>query len=161
MPIGPPWSTWTCRENDSGRNENFGYASPEPVENQSGELLAVGNPYILDLGGVLEKPASFSNLRIEPVDRAAFVSPYLFQVSRGHRLGGGDGSLVPIAPDGIDIIMFRERLEQLRNISGHNVYRASGEIARVEELIEIARDQGILFGRYRDHRVSDRNQRQH
>src|SRR5205807_8481524 len=134
--------------------ENFGYASPEPVENQSGELLTVGNPDVFDLGGVLEKPASLSNLRIEPVDRPAFVGPDLLQISCGHRFCGGDGGLVPVAPDCIDIIMFRERLEQLRNISSHNVHRASGEIARIEQLIKIAGNKRKFFRRYCDHRVS-------
>src|SRR5258708_36250397 len=44
-------------------------------------LFAVRNPDVLHLGGVLQKPASLSQLGVEPVDGAAFVCPKLLQIA--------------------------------------------------------------------------------
>src|ERR1700683_1179302 len=48
-------------------------------------LFAVRNPNIFHLRGMLEKPAPFGQLRIEPVDGSAFVGPDLFQIADRHR----------------------------------------------------------------------------
>ena len=80
-------------------------------------LFAVGNPDIFHLRGVLQKPASFRDSRIEPVDRAAFVGPDLLQISDGHGFRRSSDGLVSVAPDGIDVIVLRQHLEQLRRRS--------------------------------------------
>ena len=53
---------------------------------------------------------------------AAFVGPDLLEVPGGHGLGGGNGSFVSIAPDGVNVVVFGEGLQQLRNVAGDNVY---------------------------------------
>src|SRR5216684_5324231 len=73
-------------------------------------LFAVWNPDVLDLGGVLKKPAALSQLGVEPVDSAALVRPNLLQIADRHRLGCGGAALIAKAPDGIDIVVFGERL---------------------------------------------------
>src|SRR2546423_5868012 len=45
------------------------------------ELLAVGDPDILHLSGVLEKPSALCLLHIEPVNGAAFIGKDLLQIS--------------------------------------------------------------------------------
>ena len=42
-----------------------------------GVLFPVRHPDILDLHGVIEKPAAFTLLRVEPVDGPAFVGEHL------------------------------------------------------------------------------------
>src|ERR1022692_2859520 len=49
-------------------------------------LFAVRNPDVLPLSGVLQEPAAFRLLRVEPVDDAALIRPDLLQVSGGHCL---------------------------------------------------------------------------
>ena len=44
-------------------------------------LLAVGNPDVLYLNGMLEDPAAFALFGIEPVDGAAFIRKRLLQIS--------------------------------------------------------------------------------
>src|SRR5215472_17165260 len=48
----------------------------------TGGLLAVGNPDVFDLHGVVEEPAAFA-LCVKPVDGAAFVGEYLLEISNG------------------------------------------------------------------------------
>src|ERR1700685_3848541 len=113
--------TETCKtrmKRRSGRR----YASAGPLQMQianrrrpaptieSRRLFAVWDPDIFDLRGVLEEPAAFRLLGIKPIDRAAFVRPDLFQISTRHRLRCGDGSLVPVTPNPIDVIVFGECL---------------------------------------------------
>ena len=45
-----------------------------------GWSLAVGNPNVFHLGCMTEEPTPFALFHIEPVNRAAFVGEYLFQV---------------------------------------------------------------------------------
>ena len=44
-------------------------------------LLAVGDPDIFHLDGMVQVPAAFALFRVEPVDGAAFVGEHLFQIS--------------------------------------------------------------------------------
>src|ERR1700730_5529582 len=122
-------------------------------------LLAIGNPDVLHLGSVLKKPAALSQLGVEPVDSSSFVRPNLLQIANRHGLGRGGAGFIAKAPDGIDIVVFGERLQKLRRVPGHNIQRATGKIAGVEKLVEIARDKRIGFRRNGDHRVSNREGR--
>src|SRR5438477_2349106 len=45
------------------------------------ELLAVRNPDVLHLGGMLEKPSTLALVHVEPVNGAAFVGKDLLQIS--------------------------------------------------------------------------------
>src|ERR1035437_6992766 len=94
-------------------------------------LFAVWDPDIFDLRGVLEEPAAFRLLRIKPIDRAACVRPDLFQISTRHRLRCRDGSLVPVTPNPIDVVVFGECLQKLRGIARHDIYRAAGQVTGI------------------------------
>src|SRR5580704_18005895 len=63
-------------------------------------LLAVGDPDVFDLGGVLEEEAVGGGGGVEPVDVAAFVGEDLFYVADGEGFGGGAGGGVGEAPEG-------------------------------------------------------------
>src|SRR5579862_338233 len=108
-------------------------------------LLAVRDPDIFHLSCVFEEPAAFRNFRIEPVDDTAFVGPDLFQISDRHGFGCGNGGFVSVAPNGVNVVVLGERLEKLRSVARHNVHRAGGHIAGVEELIEITGNQRVSF----------------
>src|SRR5580698_1815688 len=101
-------------------------------------LFAVRDPDVLYLRSVFEEPAALGQLRVEPVDDAALVGPYLLQVSRGHGLRGCDGGFVSITPDGVDIVVLGKGFQQLRSVAGHDVHSAAGQIAGVEKLVEVA-----------------------
>src|SRR6266446_5244894 len=79
----------------SQKNFNFSVEQSKPVTadwQPLEELLAVGNPDVLYLNGMLEEPAAFALFGIEPVDLAAFVRKRLLQISHGqglHRCGAG------------------------------------------------------------------------
>ena len=64
-------------------------------------LLAVGDPDIFDLGGVLEEEAVGGGGGVEPVDVAAFVGEDLFEIACGKSFCGGAGGGVGEAPEGV------------------------------------------------------------
>ena len=53
----------------------------ELVSTPRGSLFAVGNPDVFHLDGVIEEPAAFPLLHVEPVDGAAFVGEGLLEIS--------------------------------------------------------------------------------
>jgi len=58
--------------------------------------LAVRDPDILHLGGMLQEPAAFALLHVKPVDGAAFVGEYLLQIADGCGFCRGLGAnLIP------------------------------------------------------------------
>jgi hypothetical protein len=118
-------------------------------------LFSVGYPDIFHLGCVLEEPATFRDATVEPIDDAAFVGPDLFQISAGHSLGGGDGSFISVAPDGVNAIVLGKGFEQLRNVSGNNIDGSARKIAGIKNLVEVARDERILFGWDSDDGIAD------
>src|ERR1700677_250414 len=124
-------------------------------------LLAIRNPDILNLRGMLEKPATLSQLGIEPVDHAPFVRPHLLQIAHRHRLRSRSAGLIAEAPDGIDIIMLGKRLQKLRSISSDNIYCAARQIAGVEKLVKIARNQRVCLRRNGHRRVPNCKSRHH
>lgn len=56
---------------------------PGPESNDETELFAVRHPDILHLRSMLQVPAAFPLCAVEPVNRAAFVGKYLFEVAGG------------------------------------------------------------------------------
>src|SRR5208283_5058080 len=97
-------------------------------------LFAVRNPDVLDLCSMLEEPSSLALLRVEPVDDPPLVAPNLLQISNRHSLRRCDHGHISTAPDGVNIIVLRERLQKLRSVAGHDVDRAAGQIAGIEKL---------------------------
>src|ERR1700675_4210950 len=123
MPIGPPWSN-RCVPAKMMWRSGRGYASAGSGQMQMGirrpnDLFAVRDPDILHLGGVLQEPAAFRVLGVEPIDGAPPIRPDLLEVSGGHRLRRPDGSFVSVAPEAVDVIVFGKRFEKLRSIAGH------------------------------------------
>jgi len=45
-----------------------------PFRKSALQLLAVGDPDVFDLDGVIEEPAAFALLGVEPINRTPFVS---------------------------------------------------------------------------------------
>src|SRR5208337_4844143 len=72
--------------------------------------LAVGDPNILYLIGMLKVPAAFSLPAAEEVQLAAFVGPDLLQVSDGECLRGHTHLRVAITPNCIQVIVLRHDL---------------------------------------------------
>ena len=57
---------------------NFSHSSCRlSLPGDSKRLLAVGNPDVLYLNGVIQEPAAFALFGVEPVDGAAFVGEHL------------------------------------------------------------------------------------
>src|SRR2546421_5235727 len=110
-------------------------------------LLAVRHPDIFHLRGVLQEPTAFALHRLEPVDGAPFISEDLLQVSGRKRFCCCRAGLVTEAPDGIHVLMLGKDLEELRTVSRDNVDGTSGQIAGVEELIQVPGDERISFRR--------------
>src|ERR1700733_3731645 len=50
------------------------------IDIATGRSLTVRNPNIFHLSGVLQEPSAFPLLRVKPVNGAAFVGKYLFQI---------------------------------------------------------------------------------
>src|ERR1700730_5069402 len=121
--------------------------------------VPVRYPDILHLHRVLQEPAAFALFHIEPVDGAAFVGDHLLEIAHRESLGRRRAGFVREAPDRSHVIVFGERFEKLRSVAGHNVDRAAGQIAGVEKLIKIARNQGISLRGNRDRRVAHRDHR--
>src|SRR5271167_433316 len=119
-------------------------AEAQEGKSQEGEslssLLAVGDPDVFDLGGVLEEETAFGLGGVEPVDVAAFVGEDLFQVADGEGLSGGAGGGVGEAPEGVEVVVFGEGLEEFGGAAGDDVYGAGGEVAGFEELVEVGGD---------------------
>src|SRR5215472_737301 len=132
--------------------------APCGEKNQSLRLLTVGNPDILDLGCMIEEPAPFGKPGIEPVDRATFIGQDLLQISSSHRFRVSERGFLYMASDGDDVVVFHQGFEQLRDIASHDVYGATGEIAGIKELIEIASDQRIFFRGDGDDGIAHGNQ---
>src|SRR6266496_4700108 len=102
-------------ENDAGRRRRPGYASAgaDQMQSRFAGLFSVGDPDVLDLGGMLEEPAAFREFRVKPIDCATLVRPDLLQVSDGHRLRGRNRGFIAITPNAIDVVVFRQSLHQL------------------------------------------------
>src|ERR1700690_2670698 len=127
MPIRPPWSDnlvrQVCTRMMPDEEMRSGYASAGRGQMQWRSLwplirilFAVRNPDIFHLCGMLEEPTAFCHLRVEPVNRTAFVGPNLLQISNGQRFCGGDRGVVSRTPYRIDIIVLRQSLQQLRDV---------------------------------------------
>src|SRR5439155_11061192 len=108
---------------------------------------------------MLQEPAALALLHVKPVNSSAFISENLLEVSNGKGLSSRRARFISKAPDGIDVLVLRNRLQELRYVAGDDVNRSSGQIARIEKLVQIARDQRIRLRRHRDHRVPRRQQR--
>src|SRR5579863_433246 len=83
------------------------------IDSLTAWLFAVRNPDVLNLRSMLEKPASLSQIGVEPVDLAAVVGPDLFQISRGHGFGSDRAGFISEAPDGVHIVVLGENFQQL------------------------------------------------
>ena len=80
-------------------------AEPPGGESLS-SLLAVGDPDVFDLGGVLEEEAALGLIWVEPIDGAAFAGEDLFQIADGEGLGHGAGVGIGEAPEGVYVVVF-------------------------------------------------------
>src|SRR5208282_4289376 len=105
--------------------------------------FAVGYPDIFHLIGVLEVPAPFRLLRAEEIQLPPLIGPDLFQVSGGKSFGGRTQCLVSIAPDGVQVVVFRHDLQQFPHAPGNQIHRATRKIAGLENLVQVTRDQWI------------------
>ena len=118
------------------------------------ELLAVRNPDVFHLSCMLQEPSAFALLRIKPVDNAAFVGEDLFQISHGIRFRCRSTGFVRKTPDRIDIVVLRDRLEQLRTVPRDDIDSPVRQITCIEHLVEISDDQRICFRRNHDGSVA-------
>jgi hypothetical protein len=65
-----------------GGKENLYHRGHRGSTEITGEiLLAVGNPDIFYLDGMLEKPSALGEFGIKPIDGAALVCPNLLQIA--------------------------------------------------------------------------------
>ena len=103
-------------------------------------LLAVGDPDVFDLGGVLEEEAGCGWVGIKPIHGASFVGEDLFEISSRKSFCGGASGGVGEDPEGVEVVVFRESLQEFAGAAGDNVYGAWGEIAGFEELVEVGGD---------------------
>src|SRR5580704_16191412 len=121
--------------------------SGDQTDPLSTKSLAIRYPDILHLGSMLEEPAAFALLHVEPVDRTAFIGEHLLEISDRVRLGGSCAGFVRETPDGIYVVVLRQHLQKLGGIAGDDVDGSSWQIAGVENLIQVGGDQGISLGR--------------
>lgn len=120
-------------------------------------LLAVGDPDVFDLGGVLEEEAAFGLACIEPIDLAPLVGEGLFEIADGKSLCGGAGGGVGEDPEGIEVVVFGERFEELGGTAGDDVHGAGRKVAGFENLVEVTGDERINFAGDGDDGVADGN----
>src|SRR6185437_10772837 len=67
--------------------------------------FAVRHPDVLDLDCMLKEPPAFCLICIEPIDGPAFIGKHLLEIANRKSLHLCSGSLIPKAPDAIDIIV--------------------------------------------------------
>src|SRR5258708_20290006 len=72
-------------------------------------LLAVRNPDVFHLDSVVEEPAAFGLSSVEPVDGAAFVGEYLFQIPDRQSFYCVAAGFLREKPDGTHFFGFRDR----------------------------------------------------
>src|ERR1035438_9541465 len=108
---------------------------------QAEGLLAIGDPDILHLGSVAQEVAALGLLRVVPVCRVAIVGPGLLHVADAGKLHHGGRSFVAEAPDGVDARWLGERLADLGGASGNDVDDATGQIAGVQDGVEVRPDR--------------------
>src|SRR5215469_7041717 len=106
---------------------------------------------------MLQIPEAFAVLRVEPVDGTTLVGPDLLQITSGTKLSHRCGRFIAEAPDGIDVVVLRESLTQFHGAARYKVDDAAGEVAGVEDLVEIADKSGAAFAGNRDHGVAHRD----
>src|SRR5579863_5891407 len=123
-------------------------------------LLPVRNPDVLHLRGMVQVPAAFRLLHIEPVDGAAFIGKHLLQIPHRESLCRCRVSSIRKTPDCIYIVVFGNGLEQLRCGPGHNIDHASRQIAGIENLIEISHNKWVGFRRNHDRSITCGHNRQ-
>src|SRR6266513_5301693 len=110
-------------------------------------LLAVWNPDVLHLHGVIEEPPAFALFQVEPVDGAALVGEHLLQIANRESFHRSGADFIRKTPDSVDVVVFGECLHQFRVAAGDHVYDAIRQIASFENLIQIAGNQRIFFRR--------------
>src|SRR2546430_17567015 len=91
------------------------------VLDRCSNLFSVRNPDVLHLNGVLEEEMAFALFGGEPIESTAFVGPNLFQVADGQRFRLRAGGFITEAPDGVNVIVFSQRLEQIGRSAGNNI----------------------------------------
>src|SRR5437773_5433116 len=128
------------------------------IQSRDGSL-PIRHPNIFYLDGMLKEPAAFALLYVKPVNGAALVSEDLLEISNRERLRGCGAGFVGKAPDGIDVVVFGERLQKLALVTSNDIHCAAGQIAGVEKLIQIAGDQRIGFRRDRNRGIAHRDHR--
>ena len=104
------------------------------------DSLAVRHPNILYLGRMLQEPAAFALLHIEPVNGAAFVGENLFKIPNRVSLGGNGAGFIRETPDSVNVVVLGESLQQLGCVAGDDVDCSAREIAGVEKLVQISSD---------------------
>src|SRR5580692_316073 len=83
------------------------------IDIATGRSLTVRNPNIFHLSGVLQEPSAFPLLRVKPVNGAAFVGEYLFQIPHRKRLRRRGARFVRKTPDCIHVSVFGDGFEKL------------------------------------------------
>jgi len=93
----------------------------------------------------LEEEAVGGRGGVEPIDVAAFVGEDLFEIANGKSFCGGASRGVGEAPEGVEVVVFGERLQEFTRSAGDYVDGAGGKIGRFEQRIKIAGDEWINF----------------
>src|SRR5438477_10733496 len=65
-------------------------------------LLAVWNPDVLHLHGVIEEPPAFALFQVEPVDGAALVGEHLLQIANRESFHRSGADFIRKTPDSVD-----------------------------------------------------------
>src|SRR5438132_4546368 len=128
------------------------------IQSRDGSL-PIRHPNIFYLDGMLKEPAAFALLYVKPVNGAALVSEDLLEISNRERLRCCGAGFIRKAPDGIHVVVFGERLQKLRLVSGDDVHGSARQIAGIKKLVEIAGNQRISLGRNHDRGISHREHR--
>ena len=110
---------------------------------------------------MLQEPSALALFRVEPIDGAAFIGEYLFQIPYGKRLGRSRARFIRKTPDGVYVVMFGDSLEELRAVPRDYVDSTVRQIAGVEDLVKISDDERIRFRRNYDCSIARGQNRQH
>src|SRR3984885_15187501 len=148
------WRPCLCQRNSDLDKYSDRRNRCAPPTSASLGLLTVRNPNVLDLSGMFEEPSALALLPVKPVDDAAFVGEYLFQISYGKRLCCRCTGFVRKTPDGVDVVVLGQRLEQLRGVTGDDIDGAIRQITCVEDLVEISNDERVRFRRNHDRSIA-------
>ncbi len=121
---------------------------------ERGGLNAGGHPDVLELGGVVEELEGGALSGIDPVTRFTIIDKGALEVAARKLLDVVASNGRSKVPDGIDIHVLGEHLDEGITVSSDDVDHSTWDVRGLEDLVEIGGREGRRLGGDDDHGVS-------